>query len=118
MIINKIYWFDSIYPVIDINPSLYKAVSMKTTIDIPEPLYKAAKIRAVEYGQTLREVVVAALERDLRGSEAEEPAAPYFARRTLRPGFEKLVGTGALAPQSGQKSVDTILDEIRADQPT
>jgi hypothetical protein len=27
---------------------------MKTTIDIPEPLYRKAKIRAVETGSTLR----------------------------------------------------------------
>jgi hypothetical protein len=88
---------------------------MKTTIDIPEPLYKQAKIRAVELGQTLREVVVAALERDLQESRADEPAGPYFARRRLRPGFRKLMESGSLAPRPGQKSMDTILDEIRED---
>lgn len=89
---------------------------MKTTIDIPEALYKEAKIRAVERSQTLREVVVAALERDLRETKTGEPAAPYFARRKLRPGFENLRRSGALAPKSGQRSVDAILDEIRADR--
>ncbi|MCP5526905.1 MAG: hypothetical protein H7A47_08880 [Verrucomicrobiales bacterium] len=34
---------------------------MKTTIDIPEPLYKQAKIRAVERGQTLRVLMLSAL---------------------------------------------------------
>ncbi len=29
---------------------------MKTTIDIPEPLYKRVKIRAVEHGQTTKEI--------------------------------------------------------------
>jgi hypothetical protein len=89
---------------------------MKTTIDIPEPLYKEAKIRAVERGQTLREVVVAALERDLREATTREAAGPYFARRQLRPGFSQLLGSGALAPKPGQKTVDAILDEIREDR--
>jgi hypothetical protein len=88
---------------------------MKTTIDIPEPLYKQAKIRAVELGQTLREVVVAALERDLQADRAEEPAGPYFARRKLRPGFKKLMKSGSLAPRPGDKSVDSILEEVRKD---
>jgi hypothetical protein len=89
---------------------------MKTTIDIPEPLYKRAKIRAAENGQTLREVVVAALQRDLREDKLEEQAGPYFARRKLRQGFKNLTGTGVLRPQPGQKSVDAILDEIREDR--
>lgn len=91
---------------------------MKTTIDIPEPLYKEAKIRAVERGQTLREVVVAALERDLREETTDEPAGAYFARRQLRPGFKKLMDSGALAPKPGQKSADALLEEIREDRQT
>lgn len=86
---------------------------MTTTIDIPEPLYKQAKIRAVELGQNQREVVVAALERDQPENRADEPAGPYFARRQLRPGFRKLMESGSLMPRPGDKSVDTILDEIR-----
>jgi hypothetical protein len=89
---------------------------MKTTIDIPEPMYKAAKIRAVEQGQTLRQLVLAALERDLRAGLPGESAAPYFARRTLRAGYQKLMGSGVLAPGPGLKSVDAILDEVRQDR--
>ena len=89
---------------------------MKTTVDIPEPLYRRAKIRAAENGQTLREVVLAALQRDLREDKLEEPSGPYFVRRKLREGFKNLSGTGALTPQPGQKSVDQILDEIREDR--
>ncbi len=40
---------------------------------------------------------------------------PYFARRKLRPGFKKLMGSGALRPKPGQKTMDEILDEVRAD---
>jgi prevent-host-death family protein len=40
---------------------------------------------------------------------------PYFARRKLRPGFKKLMESGALKPKPGQKTIDEILDEVRAD---
>ena len=45
----------------------------------------------------------------------EETEAPYFSRRKLRPGFKKLMGSGALRPKTGQKSIDAILDEVKAD---
>jgi len=40
---------------------------------------------------------------------------PYFARRKLRPGFKKLMESGALRPKPGDRSIDEILDEVRAD---
>lgn len=42
---------------------------MKTTIDIPEALYRRAKIRAIERGSSLRDLVLAALRRELGVSE-------------------------------------------------
>jgi hypothetical protein len=47
---------------------------MKTTIDIPEPLYRRAKVRAAQQGVTLREIVLAALEKDIDPSVV--PARP------------------------------------------
>ena len=38
---------------------------MKTTIDIPEALYKKVKIRAIERGQTLKQIVLTSLEKNL-----------------------------------------------------
>jgi prevent-host-death family protein len=43
---------------------------------------------------------------------------PYFARRTLLPGFEKLTNSGILSPKPGDKSIDEILDEVKADSTT
>jgi len=88
---------------------------MKTTIDIPEPLYKQAKIRAVERGGTLRQVVLAALERDLAEPAVAEAPGSYWARRKLRPGFRQFMESGALKPQPGRQSVDAILDAVKAD---
>jgi predicted nucleic acid-binding protein len=39
---------------------------MKTTIDIPDALYKKAKIRAIERGQTLKDIVLTSLIKELK----------------------------------------------------
>lgn len=41
---------------------------MKTTIDIPDPLFRRAKSKAAERGQTLKEFVAEALQFKLAGS--------------------------------------------------
>jgi hypothetical protein len=40
--------------------------TIKTTVDLPEALWRAAKIRALDEHTDLRSVVIAALERYLR----------------------------------------------------
>ncbi len=47
---------------------------MKTTIDLPDALYRRAKIAAAERATTLREIVIESLERGLsgRGEPVEE----------------------------------------------
>lgn len=57
---------------------------MRTTLDIPESLLKRAKIEAVQRGTTLRELVGAALERELTAT----PRAGTAARRARFPIFE------------------------------
>lgn len=42
---------------------------MRTTLDIPDQLFKRAKLRAVHEGLALKDVVNRALERDLASSE-------------------------------------------------
>ena len=40
----------------------------------------------------------------------------YWDNRKLLPEFKKLMESGALRPKPGDKSIDEILDEIRADR--
>jgi hypothetical protein len=51
---------------------------MKTTIEIPDPLFRKAKSRAAERGQTLKEFVTEALQARLapapRGGRAVDPS--------------------------------------------
>jgi hypothetical protein len=82
--------------------------SMKTTIDIPESLYRQARIRAVENGTSLRALVLTALEHELR-NKMTEPKVPYFARRKLLPEYEELLRAGAF--RAGTDSTQTISQE-------
>lgn len=91
---------------------------MKTTIDIPEPLYKKAKIRAVERGQTLKQIVLESLTKELGDLfPAPQPAGSRWANRKLRPGYRRLLESGALKPKPGSRSIDEVIDEIKADAP-
>jgi hypothetical protein len=44
---------------------------MKTTIEIPDPLFRKAKSKAAESGQTLKELVTQALQEKLASSTAK-----------------------------------------------
>lgn len=88
---------------------------MKTTIDIPETLYKRAKIRAIERGQTLKQVVLAALERELNadtGATAEEPPS-YWANRQLLPEYVAAAEAGAFKPKPGERDITELISEDR-----
>ncbi|OGA52279.1 MAG: hypothetical protein A3F74_12855 [Betaproteobacteria bacterium RIFCSPLOWO2_12_FULL_62_58] len=52
---------------------------MRTTLDLPDELLKRAKIEAVHRGKSLRDLVGAALERELG-----QPSAPKPARKRAR----------------------------------
>jgi hypothetical protein len=70
---------------------------MKTTIDIPDALYKKAKIRAVERGQTLKDIVLTSLIKELEPpSTIPAPGQSFLERRKLRPEFKRLMESGAL----------------------
>ncbi|TVR55624.1 MAG: antitoxin [Spirochaetaceae bacterium] len=46
---------------------------MKTTIDLPDTLYRRLKIRAAESGVTIRHLVVQGIERELAGDIEKAP---------------------------------------------
>jgi hypothetical protein len=59
---------------------------MKTTIEIPDPLFRKAKSRAAERGQTLKEFITEALQAKLGGgADAARPVDPVWMN-----GFGKL----------------------------
>ena len=86
---------------------------MKTTIDIPDALYRQTKIRAVEEGQTLKQIVLRALERELKSTTDDPPEPPTLSRRRrLRPDFARYQAAGAFRPGHGATdSTELISDE-------
>jgi hypothetical protein len=48
----------------------------KTTLELPDPLWRAAKIRAMDERANLRAVVIAALEAYLKAKPPAPPAKP------------------------------------------
>ncbi len=91
-------------------------LTVKTTIDIPEALYKKVKIRAIERGQTLKQIVLSSLERELEAPHTvPQPPTSYWANRKLRPEFARLQAEGAFKPNQGSRSIEKIIDEIKAD---
>ena len=90
---------------------------MKTTIDIPDLLYRQAKIRAVEQRTSLKDILLRALERELRtGSQSPEsfvPPLPYFARRKLLPEFARLQASGAFRPKLDGRDITELISDDR-----
>jgi hypothetical protein len=86
---------------------------MKTTIDIPDHLYRQVKIRAFERGTSLRDMMISSLRREIE--EINPPvSSPSLARE------EKAVYTTdelgfVLLKRSGrkQKIKDAFINELR-----
>ena len=51
---------------------------MNTTIDIPDALYRKAKIRAAQRGVTLKALLVDSLTRGISDDSGKEPEGPDF----------------------------------------
>ena len=87
---------------------------VKTTIEIPEDLYKRTKIRAIERGLSLKQIVLNSLERELQDSPVkQEPITLYWANRKLLPEFEAAQKAGAYSPQAGDRDITDIISVDR-----
>jgi len=87
---------------------------MKTTIDIPEPLYKRVKIRAVERGQTLKQVVLTSLVRELDAPQTgETPTVSRWAKRKLLPEFARLEARGAFTARATDRDITDLISDDR-----
>ena len=87
---------------------------MKTTIDIPEALYKRAKIRAIEAGQTLKQIVLTSLTRELEPvSSSSAEGQSFMARRKLLPEFARLESEGAFTPRPDDRNITELISDDR-----
>ena len=87
---------------------------MKTTIDIPDSLYRKAKIQAIEQKKTLKDVVLHALARELEPfGQGETEPKPFGQRRKLLPSFRKAAKAGAFRPPPGARDITELISEDR-----
>ena len=87
---------------------------MKTTIDIPDSLYKRAKIRAIERGLTLKDIVLTSLERELASPRAEvTPPVSRWAQRKLLPEFARLDAAGAFTARPSDRDITALISDDR-----
>ena len=85
---------------------------MKTTIEIPELLYKKAKIRAIEDGKTLRQIVLNALERDLC-SPSSGQSLPSWGKRRLLSDYSRFEAEGAYNVQERHTDITELISDER-----
>lgn len=88
---------------------------MKTTIDLPDDLYRRAKIKAVERSTTLKELLVSSLAEAVAPARrvrqaASSTSAERWSQRRLVSGYSELRASRAFA--AGTDSA-AILDEER-----
>jgi hypothetical protein len=87
---------------------------VKTTIDIPDVLYKKVKIHAIETGRTLKDIVLASLIKELEPASSRPIAGPSFMeKRKISPAFSKLDADGAFTPRSTDRDVTDLISTDR-----
>ncbi len=69
---------------------------MKTMIDIPDSLYKRAKIMAKETGRTVKDLLINSLEKELDHTKTP-PSNPTWITRELVPEYQEALKTGAFS---------------------
>lgn len=75
-------------------------VAVKTTIDIPEPLYRKVKMQAVQHGVSLRELVLGALEKNLRPVPTRPEGTCHFEVDALGlPRLQRSVSDGTVVTE-------------------
>ncbi|HMP73283.1 MAG TPA: DUF2191 domain-containing protein [Kiritimatiellia bacterium] len=82
---------------------------MKTTVDIPDSLYRKAKIQAVREGTTLKHLIVTTLSQRIEGQAVRDERTSYFARRKLHPMFQGFADSGHLS--GGRDSTESISED-------
>ncbi len=84
---------------------MHKYAFMRTTLELPDPLFKHLKARAALEGSSLRDLVVRLVERGLQAPEVAQPAPAALPSISL--GSPMLLVAGKLS----NASLSALLDE-------
>jgi Arc/MetJ family transcription regulator len=95
---------------LDRHAQKHKNEGMRTTIDLPDELFRQAKARAALDGMRLKDLITRFVEQGLRG--AVSPGAPARRRRSELPVAR--AATGRTLPDLTNAEIHRILDEEEA----
>ena len=84
---------------------------MRTTIDLPDGLYREAKTRAVKQGITLKELVVGLIQTGLRGGSAAELSQSGTRRASPPVAIRKVPGEPAVQPLTNRQLSELLEEE-------
>jgi Holliday junction resolvasome RuvABC endonuclease subunit len=84
-------------------------MTMKTTLEMSDWLFRAAKAAAAHRGQSLKELVTGALERELKLSRQKTPRQASAALRSVR----AVASANALTWRSAMDSVSAVREQRR-----
>ena len=77
-------------------------------------MYRRAKILAVEEGQTLKQIVLRALKRELDGPTKDQHCQQTFSqRRRLLPSYSRYQAAGAYRPDTGHRDITELISDER-----
>lgn len=83
---------------------------MRTTLELPDPLFKEVKTRAVQQGVTLKDLLATYIEAGLRGVPAQRPLLPPGAKRPPLPVAIHRVPGAPLHPAMTNAELYAIMD--------
>jgi len=84
---------------------------MRTTIDLPDGLYREAKLMAVKQGTTLKELVVGLIRAGLSGVPVAEGSVPAVRRDPPPVAIRKVPGQAPTRPLSNRRLVSLLEEE-------
>jgi hypothetical protein len=85
---------------------------MRTTIDLPDALFRQVKSRAALEGRTLKDLLAEYVEQGLRQTPGGSPPV----RRSDPPVFPRAAATGQRTPALTNAEMNAILDEEDAER--
>lgn len=89
---------------LDENKDRHKCAFMRTTIDLPDPLFREAKAVAALRDQSLKDVVISALKRELRDGRGAGGS-----RRRRSAAFPTLVCKGDFVVRPSREQLDDVV---------
>ena len=87
---------------------------MRTTIDLPDDLFRQAKARAALSGIKLKDLITRYVEQGLRQAENEPPVQPR--QRSPLPIISKAAASGQPIPALSNAEIQAVLDEEDAER--